>query len=321
MLNKLSKEQKKEVKKEKEPVEEVKPEEEKVVEEKIKEEPEVLSEVSEDKKPVAEEAGAESPEEDSPEIKKRISELPDDLREFFTYIDPKTRRVICSDEGLLERSNEELEELYNIMLKELGGLIKEKRGKEAKEELGFKEVREQEERVFAKRALEETKKMEKTLRKKEDEIRKRFTDEGFLAYKEAYKLDVLLKLIEETSRNGHITTYDIVRSFEEGVEEARDKGVAFSLVKDFDKRLDKLVKEAPIIALNNSLDRVRKLREIEPENNAQKTEKNEKLVKWLWQLRRILTNNKEKMEKEDVEKYQEEISSIAAEVGVEELKI
>ena len=69
--------------------------------------------------PAVEEVEAELVEEDSPEIKKRISELPDNLREFFSRMDPEMRRVVCSDEGLLERSNEHLEKLYNMMLEDI----------------------------------------------------------------------------------------------------------------------------------------------------------------------------------------------------------
>lgn len=61
--------------------------------------------------------------EDSPEIEKRIEDLPDELRKFFSRLDPETRRVVCSDEGLLERSNEDLKRLYGVLVEEI-----EKRG-------------------------------------------------------------------------------------------------------------------------------------------------------------------------------------------------
>lgn len=57
--------------------------------------------------------------EDSPKIKERISELPDDMKTFFSNLDPQTRRIICSDEGLLERSNEELKPLFDTMITEV----------------------------------------------------------------------------------------------------------------------------------------------------------------------------------------------------------
>ena len=52
-------------------------------------------------------------------IKDRIAELPDgDLKRFFERLDPETRRIVVSDESLLELSNEHLQMHFEHLMRE-----------------------------------------------------------------------------------------------------------------------------------------------------------------------------------------------------------
>lgn len=251
----------------------------------------------EKKEPAKEEEPAEKTEEAKPIEKERVVE--EEIKE-----QEKPKKTVeaetAQEEVLIEGVSEKEKEIEN---------------------LGFDVTRKQEERIFKERAIEEDRAAEKAIKEQEDEHREKFSDQGWLMFKKLYKIDATLKLIEEIARNGHITTYDIVRSFEEKVDEIRSKGFDFSVIENFDKRLEKLIKEAPFVAINNSLNKINTLMEIEPENNGQKIDKNKKLKGWHWQIKRILENEKKNMEKKDVEKYRKELKSIATEAGVKELRI
>jgi len=60
---------------------------------------------------------------DTLEISQRINELPSNLRDYFKFFDPERRKVIVSDQFLLENSNEEIDQYCNLMKKEIIGKI------------------------------------------------------------------------------------------------------------------------------------------------------------------------------------------------------
>lgn len=121
--------------------------------------------------------------EDSPEIEKRIEDLPDELRKFFSRLDPETRRVVCSDEGLLERSNEDLKRLYGVLVEEI-----EKRGAKPLFDQFMEEESDEPEPAKAEEKEEKKEEKDKSLenREKQERIEKIIEriDKGFKSAKD-----------------------------------------------------------------------------------------------------------------------------------------
>lgn len=73
--------------------------------------------------------GEEEPmSEEELRVQDRISQLPVEMRASFRGLDPETRRIIVSDQGLIDRSNEELERLFEKMKSDIGREMESRAG-------------------------------------------------------------------------------------------------------------------------------------------------------------------------------------------------
>jgi hypothetical protein len=124
-------------------------------------------------------------------------------------------------------------------------------------------------------------------------------------------LDGLLEMYEDGLEKKYLTSADSADEISERIQKAREAGTDLASIPNLDERLERLNREAPLVTVQHCLD-------VAQEYNTYDPQKMIGSANWYWAARAALQDHGDKIPEDKKAQFQEQLSKIAADIGVDE---